>query len=134
MKKGIITFAAVIALGCITGCGSKKNQVVCTGKATENGQTYEAKIIANLKDGKVSGGSMEMKFSDKKTAETMCGFMALANSMAEKDSDKIDYKCSGKTLKINSLETFDTDGNLIGLTKEEFIKQATSDSDDIKCK
>lgn len=136
MKKGIIAFAAVVVLGCITGCGKNKNQVVCTGKATEDGQTYEAKIVANLKDGKVKDGYMEMKFSDKKTAETMCGFMNLANSMAEKDSDKIDFTCKGKVLKINSLDTLSSneDDKIVGLTREEFIKQATSNSKDVKCK
>lgn len=133
MKKGIIVFAAVVALGVVTGCG-KKNEVVCTGKTTENGATYEAKIVAKLKKGKVADGYMEMKFSDKKTAETMCGFMAMANGMAEKDSDKIDYTCKGKVLKINSLKTMDEDGELIGMTKDEFIKQAKSSSKNIKCK
>ena len=134
MKKGIITFAAVVAIGFVTGCGGKKNQVVCTGKATENGQTYEAKIVANLKDDKIKDGYIEMKFSDKKTADSMCGLMAMANSMAEKDSDKIDYSCKGKTVKINSLKTMDDEGKIIGMTKDEFIKQAKSSSDDIKCK
>lgn len=134
MKKGIIAFAAVIALGTITGCGKNKNQVVCTGKATDGGQTYEAKIIGKLKDGKITDGSMEMKFSDEKTASTMCGLMAMANSMAEDDSKKVDYTCKGKTLKINSLKTWDSEESFVGLTKEEFIKQATESSKDIKCK
>ena len=134
MKKYIIAFVAVVALGVVTGCGKNKNQVVCTGKATENGQTYEAKIVGKLKDNKINDGYIEMKFSDQKTADTMCGFMAMANSMSEKESEKIDYTCKGKTLKMNSLKSFDTDGNLIGLTKEEFIKQATESSKDIKCK
>ena len=131
MKKGIIVFTAVIALGAVVGCGKKKNQVVCSDKATENGQTYEAKIVANLKDNKVADGYMEMKFSDEKTASTMCGFMALANSLAEEESKKIDYKCNGKTLRINSL---DSDEKFTGLTKEEFIKKATASSKEIKCK
>ena len=134
MKKGIIAFAAVVAFGCVTGCGKSKNQVVCTGTATEGGQKYEAKIVANLKDGKVKDGYVEMKFSDKKTAETMCGFMAMANSMAEDNSKKIDYKCNGKTLKINSLATLDEDGKIVGMTKDEFIKQATSSNNEVKCK
>lgn len=134
MKKGIIVFAAVVTLGFITGCGKNKNQVVCTGKAKENGQSYEVKIVANLKKNKINDGYMEMKFSNEKTAQSMCGLMAMANGMAKKDSDKIDYKCKGKTLKINSLKTLDDDGKIIGMTKDEFIKQATSSSKDIKCK
>lgn len=133
MKKGIILFAAVVALGLTTGCG-KKNQVVCTGKVSEGGQSYEAKIVAKLKKGKVADGYMEMKFSNEKTAASMCGFMKLANSMAEDDSKKIDYTCKGKTLKINSLASDDDDNNFIGMTKDEFIKQAKSSSKNIKCK
>ena len=137
MKKGIIAFASVIAIGCVTGCGGKKNQVVCTGKVSEGSQTYEAKIVAKLKDNKVNDGYMEMKFSDQKTADTMCGMMKLANSMAEDESKKIDFTCKGKTLKINSLESMeseDSDDKIIGMTKEAFIKQATSSSKDVKCK
>ena len=134
MKRFVIAFAAVITVGFVTGCGSKKNEVVCTGKITEGGVTQEAKIVAKLKKNKVSDGYMEIKYSDQKSADTMCSMMKLANSMAEKDSEKIDYTCKGKTMKINSLKTFDEEGNLIGLTKEEFIKQATSENDEIKCK
>lgn len=133
MKKSIIAIVAVVALGCITGCGKNKNQVVCTGKATENGKTYEAKIVANLKNNKVNDGYIEMKFSDSKTADTMCSLFKLANSMADKESDKIDYSCKGKTVKINTLD-MDEDEKFVGLTREEFIKKATKDSEDIKCK
>lgn len=134
MKRGIIVFSAIISLCLITGCGKSKNQVVCTGKATEDGQTYEAKIVANLKDGKVKDGTIEMKFSDKESAEQMCSLMSLANSMAEDEKDKIDYSCKGKTIKFNSLAMFDDEDSVIGLTKDEFIKTVTADSDEIKCK
>ena len=77
---------------------------------------------------------MEMKFSDDKTASTMCGFMAMANSMAEDKSKQIDYTCKGKKLIINSLKTWDSEQSFVGITKEEFIKQAKESSGDIKCK
>ncbi len=132
MKKGIIAFASIITLGLFTGCGNS-NQVVCSGKVEESGQSYEAKMVANLKDGKVSDGYIEMTFSDKKAAEAYCGIFALADSFSKDDSKKIDYKCDGKKVRINTLE-LDDDDKYIGLTKDEFIKKASSDEDKIKCK
>lgn len=133
MKKGIITFAALLSLGLVTGCGSK-NQVVCSGKVDESGTSYEAKMVANLKDGKVSDGYIQMTFSDKKDAESYCGILALTNSMADKGGvEKIDYKCDGKKVRINKLE-LDSDDKFVGLTKDEFIKKATEGSDKVTCK
>ncbi len=132
MKKGIIAFAALATLGIFTGCGNK-NQVVCSGKVEEDGQSYEAKIVGNLKDGKVSDGYIEMTFSDKKNAETYCGMLALTNSFSNDDSKKIDYECKDKTIRINTLE-LDEDDKFIGLTKDEFIKAASDDEKGVKCK
>ena len=132
MKKGIITFAAVLSLVLVTGCGSK-NQVVCSGKVDDGDDSYEAKMVANLKDGKVSDGYIEMTYNDKKTVETMCKALDFTNSMAKDDKDKVDFKCNGKTIRINTLE-MDEDDKYVGLSKDEFIKKASGGSANVTCK
>lgn len=133
MRRSIIVFAAILSLFVAAGC-KNKNQVTCTGKVKDGNGTYTMKVTANLKDGKVKDGSYEMIFSTKKKAKEYCSIMSLANSLTTKDKDKVDYKCKGKSLIINSLDQFSGDEKVTGLTKKEFISKLTAGDKSVTCK
>ena len=122
MKK--FAFLFVVGLFLVAGCGSNGNKVVCTGTQAEDGLKVEMKIEASLKDDKVSSVSATMKLDNEETAQQFCSFMALANSMAEDESDKIDYECKGKEIKIKNYDAMDSseDDKVVGLSKADFIK------------
>ena len=133
MKK--FAFLFVVGLFLVAGCGSKKNQVVCTGTEEEAGQKVEMKIEASLKDEKISSVSATLKLDDENTAQTYCSFLGLANSMAESDSEKIDYECKGKEIKIKNYESFEAseDGStIVGLSKADFVE--AMEAEGLKCK
>ena len=130
MKKVLLILPIMLLL--VTGCGKK--EVVCTGKVEEEGQTYEVKFVGTLKDDKIDSAKATLTFSDEETAQQMCAMMELVNSFAE-DDEKIDYKCDGKVLTINSLDTYmDEEESIKGMTKEEFIKAMTEENEEITCK
>lgn len=114
MKKVVVL--GLTSLFLLTGCGSK---VVCKGTTEDGGQKIKMKITATIKSDKVSKASATMTFSDKKTAEQTCGFLALAAAMSEEAKD-LDYKCKGKTLEVKNYELME-DG-IKGATKDSFIK------------
>lgn len=128
MKKVMVLGLASLFI--LTGCGSKK--VVCSGTTTEDGQKIKMKVTGSLKKDKIDKISAEMKFSDKDTAKQMCGLLELANSFA-KDDEKIEYKCDGKTLKIEDYAKFSEDeDSLVGKSKKEFIK--AMEEQELTCK
>lgn len=133
MKKGFIFL--VCALFLLTACG--KNEVVCTGKVEEDGETYEMKVTGTLKDDKISAVKASMTFADKEKADQFCSIMSLINSFAEDDSKKVDYKCDGTTITIENYQNMaDSDEESpIGKTKAEFIELMTKDSEEkVTCK
>lgn len=132
MRK--FAFLFVVGLFLLSGCGSKGNQVVCTGTQEEDGQKVEMKVVADLKDDKVSAVSATMKLDSEEMAQTLCGFLGLANSMAESDSDKIDYDCDGKEIRIKNFDAMESseDDKMVGLTKADFIK--AMEEEELKCK
>lgn len=125
MKKflslSIIALFAVV----LSGCG-KSADIVCTGTVEEDGQTYKAKIEATVDGDKVTKAKATMEFSDKTTAETMCGMLALSNSMSE---EQIDYKCDGKKITFNDFLQMSGEEEY---TKEEFIEEM--EDEDLTCK
>ena len=132
MKKALLILPVMLLL--VTGCGKK--EVVCTGTVEEDGQKYEMKFIGTLKDDKIDSAKAIMTFSDETTAQSMCGMFALVNSFAEDDDKKIDYKCDGKVITLNSLDNYidDEEEQIKGMTKDEFIKKVTEENDQITCK
>ena len=132
MKKYL--FLIPVLLLVLTGCGKK--QVVCSAKVDEGGQKYEAKITGTLKDDKIDSVSVSMKFDDEETAKQMCSLFELANNFAEKEEDKVDFKCKGKEITLNSFDAlFDAeDTKVIGLTSDEFVELVTKNSPETTCK
>ena len=135
MKKFLVLMFVSMFLVC--GCGKSKDEVVCTGKVNEDGYEVEMKLIAKLKNDKVSSLSASMTFADESTANTFCGYLGMANSFAESEDQKIDYECSGKTLTIKDYTKLESDGDseFMGLTRDEFIKKASESEDGtVTCK
>ncbi len=126
MKKVVVLGLASLCL--LTGCG---NKVVCKGTQKESGKKVTMKVTATMKSDKVDKVSAKMTFSDKKDATEMCGLMELANSFAEKDSDKIDVKCKGKTIEIKDYAKMSGESTK-GMKKADFIK--AMEAQDLTCK
>ena len=117
----------------LTACGSSGEKIVCKGSAEENGQKAEVKITATLKDGKVSRVDQETTFSDSNTAKQTCSILEFANGFAESDDEKLDFKCDGNTITINNIQEQGNTKELSGMTKDEFISYAKSQSSEITC-
>lgn len=128
MKKFVALL--FVSMFFLAGCGSS-NKVTCTKKVTEGEDSYKLSIVGNLKGGKVKSVDMEMSFDDKEKADSYCKILELSNSSAEEE-DKLDFKCSGKTIILPYSEIED-ENDFIGLTKDEFIEMAKAD-DSITCK
>ena len=129
MKKGILL--GIAGLFILTGCG---NKVVCTGKIDESGTKAEAKITATIKSDKVSKVSAKMTFADEKTAKTVCTYADLANTLAEKEEDKVKVTCKGKTVTFDDYtKLVDGEEKIVGMSKADFIKAMESQSG-VKCK
>lgn len=130
MKKIVFLLPLLLLL---TGCGSKT--VTCTAKVEEEGKKYEAKIIGNLKGDKVESGKMELIFDNKEEAEQTCNLMTALMALASEE-EKIDIKCDGKKMTVNSLD-FDSDDEedkLVGKTKDEFISVIKEKYPEATCK
>ena len=116
----------------ITGYGHK---VTCTAKITEDGKQYEAKITANLKNNKVDSGKMELVFDSKEEGEQYCNLIKAFMSLASEE-EKVDIKCDGKKMTIDSLDfdSGDESDTVIGKTKDEFISKMKEQYPDVVCK
>ena len=112
MKK--LFLVGVVGLLLLTGCGSKKGDVVCSGKMNESGVSIEANYYGYLTEGKISRLDVEMVFTDKETADTMCTYMKQSAS-----SLGIGVSCSGKTVTIENFEK--TTAGLSGMSKDDFV-------------
>jgi hypothetical protein len=91
MKK--VAVLGLASLFLLTGCGS--NKVTCSSD--------EGKVIATLKDDKVSKVSIEIKAPSKEEAKAFCAIYKGA-------------KCSGKTVKISDAS------EMMGISKSELGK------------
>lgn len=145
MKKTYLgVIAGVLSLLLLTGCGSK-NQLKCTATAEQNGKKYTGEVIAELDDNdKIKDASMSLTFGSSEEASqayAMFQFaIGIAQSMAEEGQDvpNVDIKIDGKTLTISnyaayaSLNSSDEEDKveIIGMSKEEFIKKLESDTSD----
>ncbi len=131
MKKLVFLLPLLLLL---TGCGSKS--VTCTAQVEEDGKKYEMKMTGNLKDDKVVSGKMELIFEDKEEAEQTCALVKAFMGLASEEEQKVDIKCDGKKMIIDSLD-FDSEGEedkLTGKTKEEFINTVKAQYSDAVCK
>lgn len=108
MKKAAVLGLASLFL--LTGCGS--NKLTC--------KSDEGKVIASIKNDKVTKISMEMTASSKEEAKMVCAVYK-------------DAKCSGKTVKINDAASILGYSNkeLSKVTKAEFKK--AMEAEDFKC-
>ena len=130
MKKGILLGLASLFI--VTGCGG--NKVVCTGKSDSAGISAETKITATIKNDKVAKVAGEMTFKDESTAKTMCSYVELANSLVEKEEDKVKVTCKGKTISFDDYTKMaDDEEKIIGMSKADFIKTMEKE-DGVKCK
>lgn len=137
MKKMLFGLAA-LSLVALTGCG-KKNEVVCTSNMKEDGVEAKIKVTGKLKDNKIDSVKATMTFNSKEDADKYCGIMALVAGMAG-DEKKLEYTCKGKTITINNYDQLsdeEEDKSVIGMSKEDFIKEMESSSTDdgkVTCK
>ncbi|MDO4963046.1 MAG: hypothetical protein Q4E75_03000 [bacterium] len=124
-----------ISLFLLTGCGSKKsNEVVCSGSIEEDDVKLGMAVTAKLKDGKVSNASVKMTFDDEDTAKEYCDLFNLANSYSE-ENEKISFNCSSKEIEFDdyaSILSNDDDDDIIGMTKDDFVKYMIEQ--DLTCK
>ena len=134
MKKlGALLIVGTLLL---TGCG---NKVVCSSTVKDGDKTAKIKITANMKNNKVSSVNAEMNFDSEDTAKQTCSSLELINSFNTDESKKLDFKCKGKKITIKDYDKLgsDDEDKLVGLTKDEFIKKMTENSDEeskVTCK
>ena len=128
MKK---IFLLLPLLFLLTGCG---NKITCTTTISENSSSYKLKIVANLKDDKVTSGKMILIFDNKDNANQICELYKTIND-ALSESEKIDYTCNGNKLTLNalSLEADDTEEKLIGASRDDFIQAFKENFEDGTC-
>lgn len=119
MKKYLLVFLCALTL-VVTGCG--KNQVTCTATLEESGVKMDAKVVADFdKDSKLSDATFEYEFNDSSIVDQYCSIFKLMEDAAK----GITVECSGKkiTIKGYAKVASDEEESLVGVTKEEFIKQ-----------
>lgn len=123
MKKVLAVGVCALLLVVLTGCG--KNKVTCTGSSSEGGINIEAKVVAELdKDNKVSDVTVEYDLGSKETADTYCSLFKLM----EDEESGVTVSCSGSKITIKGMAGLDDDSEVIGLTKDEFVKQAQEEA------
>ncbi len=142
MKKmylGAITGMCGLLL--LTGCGSG-NKVTCSSEFEESGHKFSSEIVASLDgDNKVKDVSASMTFENADDAEQFYsmyqGILDMAKSYGgEEEVPKIDIKKEGNKIIIDNFAEFekmssdDDSANIIGMTKEDFIKQIESDEEE----
>ena len=60
MKRGIVVFASIIALGLTVGCGNKGKVLECTKSEDQSGITLKSTIKANFKGNNVEDMVVDM--------------------------------------------------------------------------
>ena len=127
MKKYlIVVFCALFAVA-LVGCG-KKNQVTCTGTMSEGGLTIKAEAIGDFDaNDKLTEATVIYDLGDKTTAEQYCSLF----KMFESSEKGISISCSGSKITIKGyaqMEAEEGEENLIGASKDDFIKAMEKES------
>lgn len=130
----------VLSLLLLTGCGSK-NQLKCTAEAEQNGKKYKGEIVVDLDNNdKVKDASMTMTFDSSEEADQMYSMFQLVIGMAQgmaedgKEVPNFDIKKDGKSIIISNYASFasfsgdEEKEELLGMSKEDFIKRVESDT------
>jgi uncharacterized lipoprotein YehR (DUF1307 family) len=122
MKKVLSIFLVFTFVLLLTGCGSK-NKVTCVYPGNDEGRE---KLAVELDaDDKVEKVTAIIEFKSEDTAKE---YMKKLNSKYK------DYaKVVRNTIEINNLENEYSYKNLVGKTKDEFIKYAKSLSSGVTC-
>ncbi len=130
MKKLVIFLCCAVMLLVVTGCG-KKNQVVCSKTAEEEGQKMTVEVTVDFDSSdKATNASMVYDFEDKTLAETFCNLF--------KESDQKDnISCSGTKITIKDLDAFEDEEEedsekVVGQSKEDVLK--TAEEEGFTCK
>lgn len=135
MKKILLVSVCALFLLVLTGCGSSKNQVTCTGSSEENGIKMTAELVADFdKNDKLSGATVVYDLNDSTVASQYCSFFKLME-----DADKgITVECSGTKITIKGYAEMlvdDETGEKVDLTKDEFIKKMEESTEEkFSCK
>ena len=121
MKKYLLIVFCALLLVAVTGCGKK--QIKCTNSTTESGVEINAEVIADLDDSdKVTDATVIYGFSDSSIVDQYCSIF----KMAEDEEKGISVDCSGSKITIKGMASLDDDeeDNVIGQSKDEFVKSA----------
>lgn len=145
MKKFYVgAIASVCGLLLLTGCGGSGNKVTCTASFEEDGHKYSGEVVAELdSNDKVKDATISMTFENSDDADQFYSMiqmvLGMAKSFAEEGQEvpNIDIKKDGKKIIIDNYAEFaklnsgeEDEVNIIGMTKDEFIKQLESDEDE----
>jgi hypothetical protein len=130
VKKYFLVVFCALLMFTLTGCG--KNQVKCTGSYSEEGMKISAEMIADLDaNDKVTDATAIFDLGDSNTANQYCSLFKLA----ETADSGVKVTCSGTKVTIEGyakMESDDEEDELIGLSKEDFIKAMAEE--DFTCK
>ena len=132
MKKYFLVVFCVALLFVVAGC-SKKNQVTCSATHTEDGITIKGEVVADLdKDNKITGATASYELNDETTAQQYCSLLKLM----ENTEKGVKVNCSGKKITIEGYANVDSedenDKEIIGMTKEDFVK--AMEEEEMTCK
>ena len=96
---------------------------------TQDGTTLKVSLIGELDaSDKITKVSYEYEFSDSTTADQYCALIKLAYA---------DAKCSGKKIIIEDATAMleeEGEEKVVGMSKDDFIAKAKSESNDVTCK
>lgn len=110
MKKGIIVFASVIALGLTAGCGSKGKVLECSKTEKQSGVELTSNVKANFKGNNVEDMTVDM---DAVLPETYLAYKSTYKKAFESEFKKyadlkgIDVKISETKKGVNIKLTAD---------------------------
>ena len=124
MKKVILPSIIALNLILLSGCNmGSSSKIVCTGKGQEMGFEPDEEIVATLNGSTIDKASLTWTFDNQSDANTVCEQLKSSNSAAL-NSDRIDFSCSGKTIKVKNFEKMsELAGEKIqNISKAEFIE------------
>lgn len=141
MKKCLLGILCLMLLT-LTACGNKtenenanKNQVKCTASVEESGVKMDAQVIGYFDSSdKLEDATIVYDVNNEETAKLYCSLFKMAE-----DVDKgISVECSGTKVTIKGYaklasepdeESEEENVNLIGSSKEDFIKFIESEEE-----